>query len=185
MPLIESFNNGQNYQEKLIFFPERRKVRYSIGTFSFLERGDFSTISSSPLSSLSPTSASSAISDGKFSDDLVVEFVLLSTLASLAMSNGELVGWSDCGCSEHQSEWFSLSEALNETLIETGKIALILSSSIYCLLLTLLKLPPRRAQSYKFHCFWPATVMEGELSWALQPHCPRLLLSSLIIWLVI
>ena len=54
---------------------ERRKVRYSVGPLDFL-KGDLSTVSlSSPLP-LPPTSASSAISDGEFSADLVV--VILS-----------------------------------------------------------------------------------------------------------
>ena len=46
------------------------------------------------------------------------------------------------------------------------------------------KLTPRRIQSHKYHCSWPATIIRGELSWAFYPHLPRLLLSFLMIWLV-
>ena len=92
--LTESFNNGQNYQEKLVFFPkgalsafERRKVRYFINSLDFLKKNDFSTISSLPLSP-SPNSAFSAIfiDANKFSADLVVELVPLSISASSALS---------------------------------------------------------------------------------------------------
>ena len=78
---------AKNYQGKLIFL-ERREVRYPIGTFGFLE-GDLSTVSSSPPSPLPPTSASSAMSNGEFSADLVVELVPLPISASSAMSDGE------------------------------------------------------------------------------------------------
>ena len=89
MPLTEILNHSQNYQGKLIFFLERREVKYSVGLFGFLERDNLSTVSSSPLLPLPPTSASSTMSDGELSANLVVEVVPLLTSASSAMSDGE------------------------------------------------------------------------------------------------
>ena len=94
VPLTESFNNGQKLSgetylllESMLSASERREIRYPVGTFDFLERGDLSTVSSSPPSP-SPTSASSAMSTDadEFSADLVVELVPLPTSASSALS---------------------------------------------------------------------------------------------------
>ena len=102
--LTESFNNGQKLLGETHLFArgalsalERREVRYPIGPLDFLERGDLSTVSSSPPSPL-PTSASSAMSTDadKFLADLVVELVPLPTSASSALSidDGEfLADW--------------------------------------------------------------------------------------------
>ena len=75
---------AKNYQRKLIFL-ERKEVKYSVGPLDFLE-GDLSTVSSSPPLPLPPTSASSAISDGEFLANFVVELVPLPTSTSSAPS---------------------------------------------------------------------------------------------------
>ena len=64
---------------------ERKEVRYSVGPLNFLE-SDLLTFSLSPPLPLPPTSASSAISNGEFSADLVVGLVPLPNLASSAPS---------------------------------------------------------------------------------------------------
>ena len=97
----------------------------------------------------------------------------------------KVLNWFGCGYFEYQSKWFGLTEALDETSIETDEIALIFLSFIHYLLLTLSKLTPQRAQLHKFHYSWPATIMRGELSWVFQSHLPYLWLSFLMIWLLI
>ena len=84
MPLTESLKYSQNHQGKLIFFLEHREVRYPVGPFGFLERGDLSTVSSSLLSPLPPISAFSVMSDGKFLADLIV-VVLSIEVGDLAL----------------------------------------------------------------------------------------------------
>ena len=91
--LTESFNNGQKLLGETHLFArgalsalERREVRYPIGPLDFLERGDLSTVSSSPLSPLPPISASSAMFNGEFLADLVVKLIPLQTSASSAPS---------------------------------------------------------------------------------------------------
>ena len=64
---------------------KRREVRYPICPVDFLEE-DLLTVSSSLSSLLLPTLPSAALSDGKFSADLVVELAPLLTSASSAMS---------------------------------------------------------------------------------------------------
>ena len=90
VPLIKSFNNSQKLSKETYLFSERRKVKYLISTFGFLERGDLLTVSSSPLL-FSPNLASSAMSTDidKFLADLVIELVPLSTSAFSAMFDSE------------------------------------------------------------------------------------------------
>ena len=87
--LIKSFNNGQKLLGETHLFLEHRKVRYLVGPFGFLEKGDLLIVLSSLPSPLLATLASSAMFNSEFLAALIVELVLLPNSASLAMSNGE------------------------------------------------------------------------------------------------
>ena len=82
------------------------------------------TILSSPNYSDTDLSILSQIPDAnEFLADLVVEFVLFSTLVTSAMSlTSTSFGWSCYSYSQHQSEWCGqITKALNDLSIEIGK----------------------------------------------------------------
>ena len=93
MPLTESFNNGQKlsgethiFSKGVLSASQRREVKYPVSPLDFLEKSDLLSVLSSLLLPLPSTSASSAMSDGEYLADLVVELVPLPTLTSSAMS---------------------------------------------------------------------------------------------------
>ena len=169
---------------------ERREVRYSVGPFGFLKRGDLSTVLSSPPSPLPPTSAFSAMSDGKFSADLVVELVPLPTSASSAMSltltSSRLIwlwsfwasrwvvrltclspGWNvDRNWWDVDRNWWDVDRNWWNCLKSLVFYSLPSSNALKI---------DTRAQSHKSYYSQPATVMGSELSWAFQPHLVNLL----------
>ena len=129
--LTESSNNSQKLSKETHLFSkdalsalERREIKYLIDSFDFLEGDFFNHFIITPIIA-PPTSAFSALFNGKCLANLVVKLVLLLTLASSAMSNRE----------------FSAS------LVIIVEIASIFLFSIYRLIIMLSKLTPWRPSS--------------------------------------
>ena len=163
---------------------ERREVRYPVGPFAFLEKGNLLTVSSSPPSLLPQTSAFSARSLTLTRSQLILLWSLFRFQPQhpqpCSIASSWLIwlclfwalrwvvrltylslGWNvDRNWWNVNRNWQNL-EGLGSSQFFSASILL---PSIYRLLLTLLKLTPRKTQSYKSYCFRPATVIGGELS---------------------
>ena len=160
---------------------ERREVRYPIGPLDFLERGDLSTVSSSPPSPLPPTSASSARSLTLTSSRLIWLWSLFrfqsqhpqpcpmasSRLIRMRLFWAlrwvvQLIYWIP-GKNVNRN-WQNLEDLDISHWFRFRPVFHGLNSLVF--FLNSLEINYLGALSHKSHCSWPATVMEGELSWA-------------------
>ena len=80
----------KNYQGKLIFL-ERREVRYLVGMFGFLKGNCLIVLLLPPSPLLTSTSSAISTDTDEFLANLVVKLVPLPTSASSAMSNGKFL----------------------------------------------------------------------------------------------
>ena len=140
VPLTESFNNGQKLSGEIYLFLERREIKYLIGIFNFLKRGDFLIVSFSLPSLLPPTLTCSAMFNSEFLANLIIDLIPIPISTFSAMSDGKFLA-DRVGYSEYWGQWSGkLTEILNETLIEIGQITSIFVFFIYCLLLNAFKI---------------------------------------------